>query len=70
MREKGGPGENGGLGENGGRKKEKIFRVLATTPAKTHNQTFLTFETILNRFLVQFYPGFSPNLKTLSKPPK
>ena len=31
--------------------------MVATTPEKTHNQKFLTFETILNRFLVQFYPG-------------
>ena len=30
------------------------IRVVATTPEKTHNQKFLTFETILNRFLVQF----------------
>ena len=32
------------------------FRVVATTPEKTHNQKFLTFETILNRFLVKNYP--------------
>ena len=32
------------------------IRVVATTPEKTHNQKFLTFETILNRFLVKNYP--------------
>ena len=31
-----------------------IIRVVATTPEKTHNQKFLTFETIFNRFFVQF----------------
>ena len=30
------------------------IRVVATTPEKTHNQKFLTFETIFNRFFVQF----------------
>ena len=39
------------------------IRVVATTPEKTHNQKFLTFETILNRFLVQFYPGFKKKKK-------
>ena len=34
-----------------------LIRVVATIPEKTHNQKFLNFETILNRFLVQFYPG-------------
>ena len=34
------------------------IRVVATTPEKTHNQKFLNFETILNRFLVLFYLGF------------
>ena len=29
-------------------------RVVATTPEKTHNQIFLTFEAIFNRFFVQF----------------
>ena len=32
----------------------KPIRVVATTPEKTHNQKFLTFETIFNRFFVQF----------------
>ena len=41
------------------------IRVVATTPEKTHNQKFLTFETILNRFLVQFYPGFKKKEKKL-----
>ena len=40
-----------------------LIRVVATTPEKTHNQKFLTFETILNRFLVQFYPGFQKKKK-------
>ena len=31
-----------------------IIKVVATTPEKTHNQKFLTFETIFNRFFVQF----------------
>ena len=31
-----------------------VIRVVATTPEKTHNQKFLTFETIFNRFFVQF----------------
>ena len=31
-----------------------FIRVVATTPEKTHNQKFLTFETIFNRFFVQF----------------
>ena len=43
----------------------KNIRVVATTPEKTHNQKFLTFETILNRFLVQFYPGFKKKEKKL-----
>ena len=41
------------------------IRVVATTPEKTHNQKFLTFETILNRFLVQFYPGLKKKKKKL-----
>ena len=40
-----------------------VIRVVATTPEKTHNQKFLTFETILNRFLVQFYPGLKKKKK-------
>ena len=41
------------------------IRVVATTPEKTHNQKFLNFETILNRFLVQFYPGSKKKLPPL-----
>ena len=44
-----------------------FIRVVATTPEKTHNQKFLTFETILNRFLVQFYPGFKKKKKKKKK---
>ena len=40
-----------------------MIRVVATTPEKTHNQKFLTFETILNRFFVQFQPGFQKKKK-------
>ena len=43
------------------------IRVVATTPEKTHNQKFLTFETILNRFLVQFYPGSKKKKKKKKK---
>ena len=42
---------------------KKDNRVVATTPEKTHDQTFLTFETILNRFLVLF--GDRATLATL-----
>ena len=44
-----------------------IIRVVATTPEKTHNQKFLTFETIFNRFFVQFYPGFKKKKKKKKK---
>ena len=40
------------------------IRVVATTAETTHNQKFLNFETILNRFLVQFYPGFEKKVVT------
>ena len=43
------------------------IRVVATTPEKTHNQKFLTFETIFNRFFVQFYPGFKKKKKKKKK---
>ena len=43
-----------------GSQAQNQIRMVATTPEKTHNQKFLTFGTILNRFLVQFYPGFYP----------
>ena len=43
------------------------IRVVATTPEKTHNQKFLNFETILNRFLVQFYPGSKKKKKKKKK---
>ena len=46
-----------------------LVRVVATTPEKTHNQKFLTFETILNRFLVQFYPGLKNKKKRKKLPP-
>ena len=46
---------------------QKLIRVVATTPEKTHNQKFLTFETILNRFLVQFYPGLKKKKKKKKK---
>ena len=31
-----------------------LIRVLATTLEKTLNRTFLKFETVVNRFFVQF----------------
>ena len=45
--------------------KPSLIRVVATTPEKTHNQTFLTLKTILNRFLVQFYPWLKKQLPPL-----
>ena len=42
----------------------RFIRVVATTPEKTHYQKFLTFETILNRLLVQFYPGLKKIVAT------
>ena len=46
---------------------KKFIRVVATTPEKTHNQKFLTFETIFNRFFVQFYPGLKKKKKKKKK---
>ena len=36
-----------------------------TTLKETHNQKFLNFDTILNQFLVQFYPGIESKEKKL-----
>ena len=49
-------------------REDGFIRVVATTPEKTHIQKFLTFETILNRFLVQFYPGFKEKRKKSCHP--